>query len=352
MPFSRPTLTTLVARAQDDFDARLPGADSRLRRSFLNVFSRVHAGALNGVYGLLDFMWRQIFPDTAEAEQLARWASIWGVARKGATLATGTATLTGTNGAIIPIGTGLIRRDGVEYVTSEAVLIAAGTASVRVDAVIAGPSGDALEGQSLQFVSPVAGVNAVALVAAGGLVGGLAEEDDELLRARLLDRIQQPPHGGNAHDYVTWALEVPGVTRAWVYPGELGIGTVSVRFVMDERSDIIPTPDDVDLVFDHIDALRPAGMKQLYVVAPIPVPLDFAIKASPPTALVEAAITEELRDLVRREAEPGGSLKISHIDEVISLAAGEIDHEVITPSGNVMSPTGHISVFGSIAFIG
>ena len=70
-------------------------------------------------------------------------------------------------------------------------------------------------------------------MAAGGLAAGSDAETDESLRARVLRRIQKPPQGGAGYDYVAWALEVPGVTRAWVYPAEMGLGTVTVRFVRD-----------------------------------------------------------------------------------------------------------------------
>ena len=48
MSFTRPTLTELIGRSQDDIDARLPGADSRLRRSAVGVLATVHAGAVHG----------------------------------------------------------------------------------------------------------------------------------------------------------------------------------------------------------------------------------------------------------------------------------------------------------------
>lgn len=350
MPFARPTLTELVERARDDFDARVPGADSRLRRSVLDVLARVHAGALNGLYGLIDFMWRQIFPDTAEAEQLARWSAIWGVTRKAATPATGTVALTGTNGAVVPIGSPLVRADGFDYLTTEAATIAGGVASVAIEAVVAGAASNAIIGQKLVFSSPIAGVNAQATVEAGGLIGGAAEEGDELLRGRLLARIQKPPHGGNKSDYEAWALEFPEVTRAWVYPSELGIGTVTVRFVMDGRVDIIPEAGDVAAVEDYIDERRPVTA-QLYVFAPVAQPVDFVVRAVPPSAEVQAAIEEELKDLLRREAEPGGDILISHIREAISLAAGEFDHEVIAPLANLHFAPGQLPTFGSVTFV-
>lgn len=349
MPFNRQTLTELVNRVRDDFDSRLPGADSRLRRSVLDVLGRVISGALHGAYGLLEWLSRQIFPDTAEAESLARWAAIWGVTRKAATPATGTATVTGTNGAIVPLGAILARVDAVEYKVTAPTTIVAGTAAVPIEAVIAGDAGNADAATQLVFSAPVAGINAVA-AAAAAITGGNEEEGDESLRDRLLTRIQRPPHGGNANDYSAWALAVPGVTRAWVYPQELGLGTVTIRFVMDDRIDIIPTAPDVAAVQEEIDEQRPVTATA-YVVAPIPEAVDFTIRAVPNTLAVQEAITEELTDLLRREAEPGGTILISHIREAVSLAAGETDHEVILPGANVVASAGALPVMGVVSFV-
>jgi uncharacterized phage protein gp47/JayE len=350
MPFNRPILSTLIERARDDFDARLPGADSRLRRSVLDVLARVHAAATNGLYGFLNWISLQVFPDTAETEQLARWAAIWGVSRKASVPAAGGVDVTGANGSAIPAGTTLVRSDSVEYLTTADAVIAGGVATLQVEAIDAGVGGNAAAAQRLVFSSPVAGVNANATIAAGGLTGGADEEADESLRARLLDRIRRPPHGGNADDYRRWTLEVPEVTRAWVYPLQLGPGTVTVVFVMDGREDMIPTVDDVADVQAYIDVLRPVTA-DVTVIAPAPVALDFTISAAPPTAEVQAAVVAELEDLLFREAEPGGTILISHIDEAVSLAAGELDHDVTTPAGNVTAAVGSIFVMGAVTWV-
>ncbi|MDP1681095.1 MAG: baseplate J/gp47 family protein, partial [Burkholderiales bacterium] len=143
MPFSRPTLQTLIDRVISDFESRLPGADARLRRSNLNVLSRIHASAAHSLYGFLDWISRQVFPDTAEAENLERWSTIWGIQRRVAAFAIGQATVTGTNGTVIPPATRFKRADGVEYETDAQVTIASGTATVAFTAIGAGQNGNA-----------------------------------------------------------------------------------------------------------------------------------------------------------------------------------------------------------------
>lgn len=351
MSFIRPTLSEIIERARADYEARLPGADSRLRRSFLDVLARVQSGAASNLYGYLDWIARQILPDTAEAEYLARHASIWGMARKAATAAVGTVDATGSDGVDIPSGTVLTRVDGARFLTTADATVAGGTAALAVEAEASGPDGNTEAARQLTFVSPIAGVQAAALVAAGGLAGGADEESDTDLLARLLQRIRNQPQGGALADYERWALEVDEVTRAWVYPLYLGEGTVGVTFVMDGRPDIIPLTADVDAVQAHIDTLRPVTAA-VTAFAPIPYDVDMLIAVSPSTAEVKAAVEEELADLFTRDSVPGGTIYLSRIREAISIAAGEDNHVLHLPSADIISPAGNLARLGTVSWIG
>lgn len=354
MPFARPTLKTLIDRAIAEINARLPDADARLPFSNLNVLSYVMGAVAHGLYGFLDWIAKQVFPDTAEAEYLQRWATIWGVTRKSAAPATGSVTLTGATGVVVPTGTLLQRADGQQYQTTADATLVGGTVNATVVAVTAGKASSCDAGVSLSLVSPVVGVNAAGTVAAGGLTGGSDEEADADLRDRLLSRIQQPPHGGSSNDYVTWALENSGVTRAWVYPGELGNGTVTVRFVRDNdgtAATIIPDATEVAAVQAYIDARRPVTA-QVTAVAPVSVPLNFQIQGlTPNTAAVQAAVQAELQDLLIREATPGGTILLSHIRAAISAAVGETDYVLVSPAANVTNTTGNMSTMGAITWL-
>jgi uncharacterized phage protein gp47/JayE len=350
MPFSRPSLPELIDRAASDLEARLPGTDARLRRSNLAVLARVHAGAVHGLYGYLDWLSKQLMPDTAEAEYLERWAAVWGVDRKAASAAAGLVIVTAAPPLTLPAGTLWQRADGVQFASDLEVAVASAAASIAVTASAAGADGNTAVNTPLTLVSPVAGLSSTALVDTGGLAGGADTEADASLRERLLARIQQPPHGGADFDYIAWALEVPGVTRAWVYPGELGPGSVTVRFVRDEDVSLIPDAPEVAAVQAYIENLRPVTAA-VTVAAPVAVPLDLTIAGLDPNlAAVRDAVTAELDDLLRREAEPGGTLLLSHLREAISTAAGEYDHVLAAPAANVLHAVGEIAVLGTITW--
>src|SRR5262245_52757924 len=276
MPFARPTLGELRQRIADDLMNKLPGADTRLRVNNLRAFSEVEAGVAHLLYGRLEWSFRQLFPDTAEREFLDRWASIWGVQRIPAAAASGVGTWQALPEARVPAGALIQRADGVRYVTPEGASEHDGVIDLQLEAMTLGAIGNADPGTQLNLLTTFAGVAVQGVVADPGLAGGADEQSDALLLLAVLMRIQMPPHGGAAFDYVRWALEVPGVTRAWCYPLELGAGTVTVRFMMDDvraSNHGIPEPADVQRVAEHIDPLRPVTA-DVHVAAPIPYPVQ------------------------------------------------------------------------------
>lgn len=348
--FSRPQLAALIERVRTDVLSRLTQADL-LRRADAEAYARVLGGLAHGLYGFIDWVSRQMIYDTAEAEYLDRWSSIWGVTRKAAAAATGNVTFTVLAGSTIPANTQLRALDGVLYQTTADATVTAPTATAPIAAVVPAAAGNRAAGQSLTLISPFTGVQPIAT--AGLLAGGADLETDAALRARLLARIQQPPHGGNANDYVNWAIEVAGVTRAWVYPGELGLGTLSLRFVRDNDGTgaaILPNAAAVAAVQAYLDARRPVTA-QLTVVAPVAVPLNFSIQLTPNTATVQAAVQSELQDLITREAVPGGTLLLSHIRAAISGAAGETNNVVSAPAADVATTTGQLTTMGTITWL-
>lgn len=351
MPFNRPTLKEIVSQLQTDFATRVPGADTQLRRSVFAVMSRVIGGALHLIYGFIAWVARQILPDVAESDWLARHGSIWGITRKPASFARGQASFGAAAGSEIPAGALVKRSDGVEYLVEADAVAAGGAAVAGLKAVTPGADGNADVGVTMSLVQPAAGVQSAGTVSME-ISGGADTEEDEDLRGRILKRIQEPPHGGCGYDWAAWALEVSGVTRAWVRPLWMGLGTVGVLFVCDDADDIIPDAETVARVQDHLNADdRKPVTADVYVVAPTPAVLDFEIAGlTPATVAVKSEVEAELRDLIRREAMPGGTILLSHIREAISIAVGEYDHALVSPAANVTHQQHEIAVMGAITW--
>lgn len=362
MAFSRPTLQELITRVEGDIKAGT-GIVTLLRRSFLKVFARVMAGLAHLLFGYLQFVEKQAFPDTAIDEYLLRWAAIWGILRNEATFGEYTCAVTGDAGVIIPINTVYKRTDGKEYVTQAAVTLTGSGDTISLIASEEGRPSELSVSDVITIQSPIAGLNSNATVT----VVNLEPENIESLesvRSRLLSRIQQPPAGGSANDYLQWALAVPGITRAWVGPQALGPGTVLVWVVSDDEDPITPSPAKITEVFDYIEPLRPVTAN-VTVTDPVLLPLDLDISIKPNTQAVKDAIEAELTDMIYRDAalagaykSPGvlhdGKILLSRINEAISIALDESDHEVTAVNGgapaDVTPADGELVVLGTITW--
>jgi uncharacterized phage protein gp47/JayE len=348
MPFARPSPTEIRDRMGAEIAVALPGADARLRRSMEEILVRSIAIASHELHGYIEWAALQILPDTAEDEVLARHAAIWGLTRIAATAAIGAVTFTGTPGAIVPAGTELRRNDDARFLLAADVTIAAGGAGTgNVVARVAGAAGNSQAGISLALVAPVAGVAPSATVAAGGIAAGADAESDAALRARLLQRIQTPPAGGAADDYVTWALTVAGVEKVWVYPSWLGAGTVGVAFVT--TGGAIPGAPLVAAVQAALNLRRPVTAA-VTVFAPATQAVALTIDLAVDTAAIRVAVLAELADFFAREAQPGGTIRVSRISAAISGALGEVAHLLVAPAADIVLPAGTIAVLGTVTW--
>ncbi|SAI74560.1 tail protein [Bordetella ansorpii] len=347
MAFNRPTLPELIDQTASEMESRLPGVLARARRSLVGVVVRVLSGGLDALYKYVEILLKRAWPDQCDAEYLDTHGARWGVTRTPAAAATGPLPIEGADGAALPAGSVLQRADGARYTVDVGVIVAGGTAVARITAEEPGQAGNTAPGAQFTLVSPVAGINSVA-VASTAISGGADVESPEPFRARILERIRRPPHGGSADDYVAWAKQVPGVTRAWCTPAGMGPGTVVVRFVRDDDDDPIPDAGEIEAVQAHIETVRPVTA-ELYVLAVVAKPIIYVIAGlRPDTPEVRAAVIAELQDMHVRDAVPGGTLLRSHMSEAISIAAGETDHRLVSPAGNVVCLASELATFGGV----
>ena len=113
---------------------------------------------------------------------------------------------------------------------------------------------------------------------------------------------------------------------------------------------MLPSDEVVAHVQQHIDALRPIGADAL-VRAPVLKPILYRIRLSPAATEVKQAVEVELRELILREGAPGVTSLLSHHRQAISNAAGEWDHELISPSENISHGVREMPSFGGIEWV-
>lgn len=345
MPFETPSLPVLIDRTQSDL------ANDSLRRSDAQVLARALSGAVYGLYGYLDWIADQVLPDRADDETLERIANLrLSQPRKPGQPAEGAVSFSAAAGAVLDVDVVLQAGDGRTYKVTTGVTTVAGGNTTTIAAVDAGTLGNADAGLALTLVQPVAGVTNAFTVLAPGLTGGIAQESVELLRARVVRSYRIVAHGGSADDYETWALEVPGVTRAWCLGNYLGGGTVGLFVMRDGDLDPFPNAMQLAEVKAHIEPLRPVTA-ELYVFAPVKVLVPYTIHLVPDTTAGRAAVQAQLVDLHAREAGLGSKLLQSHIREAISSATGEFDHQLVIPAADVPATANQLLTFGGITWV-
>lgn len=346
MPFNIPTLPEVIQRVSNDL------ASNKVRQSDAQVLSRVHAATTYGLYGYQDWIAKQILPDTADEDMLERQAVLrLGIGRKPAIASKGYASFTGNIAAVVGDSTVLQTSDGRQYITTQSATVGSnGKGQIAIKAIVAGSNGDLDAATQLSLVSPVYGVNNTFTVTEQTIRGGADQESIEALRQRVIRSYRIIPHGGNKDDYVTWALEVPGVTRAWCVPRWLGLGTVGVFFLKDDADDPIPTDEDLAEMQSYLESVRPVTA-EVYALRPLTKAITYQLWIDPDTPAVRDAVEKSLRDLHYREAELGSTLLLTHISEAISISKGENDHRIDYPIGNVTSGKNEILIFGGIQWL-
>ena len=345
MPFETPSLPVLIQRTQSDL------ASDSLRQSDAQVLARTLGGAAFGLYGYLDWIAEQILPDKADESTLERIAALrLNQPRKAPQSARGSVSFTATAGAVLDVDTLLQSSDGRTYKVTAARTTGNGLNSTTIAALDAGSLGNAEAGTILIPVQPILGIGAAFTVLAPGLTGGIARESLESLRSRVISSYRIIPHGGSAQDYEAWALECPGITRAWCRGSYLGLGTVGLFVMRDDDPQPVPDATQLALVQAYIEPLRPVTA-ELHVLAPMQLPVTYRLRLTPDTSAVRAAVEAQLRDLHNREAGLGDTLLLTHIAEAISSATGENDHQLVAPVADVPAASNQLLTFGGCVWL-
>lgn len=376
MAFVIPTLAALVGRARSAFSG-IPGIDAFLPGNNVNPTAKLFGGLQYELFLRLDDVQKQRFVLWARGEWLDMRGNEFGLPRKAAQPASGYALVTAADAIVIPAGTPFARSDGAQFASSTAQsLSAAGTLSVAIVATTAGADSNTAAAAPLTIGAGPTGAGAstaTAVVDDAGITAGTDLEEDgqpgvsEKYRGRILFRMRNPPHGGNAADYVLWASQVPGVTRVYVERRWRGPGTVRVFPVFDDLFEGgVADAAHVAAVIAAVAPEQPA-VALVTLVAPEPYPIDVTISGlSPSTNVTQEAVETELKDAIRRLGRVSGdddgvglgldylatphTFSLAWIWRAVTDALG-VDHDgILAPTEDQVIPAGSIPVLGTVTF--
>lgn len=293
------------------------------------------------VYGLYEeAAWtrRQCFPQTATGEDLEKHAALRGLHRTPAAKAQGTLRFSVREAlgqqVSIPEGTVCMTAGLAAFATTQAAVLEAGALYVDVpaQAVEAGPGGNAAAG-SVRTMA-VAPVGIAACTNPAAFAGGRAEEDDEGLRARVLDSYRGLPSGTNAAYYAQAAMEVEGVTAVSVLPKNRGLGTVDVVIA---SAGGVPDGDLVEAVQAVLEEKREVAVS-VEVKAPVTVPVDVVVAVKPAAGLLAATVVERVRQTVSAwfdGSRLGQDLLVARMRQMIFQVEGVANYNLGAPANDV-----------------
>ena len=199
--------------------------------------------------------------------------------------------------------------DNWPYETTKQIFTNGDISILSCRALNSGAGGNKALGDLLTFETIIGGVQDEAPVML--IDGGVDDESDNDLPSACLRRIQQPPMGGAAYDYEAWALAVPGVTRAWA-ASEMGIGTVTVRFMMDDLradNDGIAFQEDLDTVETYSAHQASCRCEGLLCCGTVEQEITCVIdELVPDNEGVRAEIEQSLNIMLRSVAVPGQTI--------------------------------------------
>lgn len=299
-----------------------------------------------------DFVGRQTFPQTAEGEYLDRHAGIRGLERGPAAFAAGklrfTVSAAGEKAVSVPSGTACMTAAGVEFVTTAAAEIAAGSlfCDAPAQAVLAGAAGSVPAESVVYMEHAPQGVEGVYNPSA--FSGGADAENDESLRERVLASYRKLPNGANAAYYEEQTLAVPGVAAVSVIPKRRGVGTVDI-IITDATG---PAGAElISAVREKLSAQREICVS-ISVLAPAAVSVDVTASVTAESGCdaeaVRAAVSSAVAAYFTGER-LGEDVLRAKLGSIIYGVAGVKNYSLLSPSADVSVGADELPVLGGLA---
>lgn len=225
-----------------------------LPKSFIKILCKVFAGVFIVVYKLVGWYFLQMFPETADWEEitilgvrlrpLVKLGVLFGVGEPLAGVQwQGIITIDVlTQGSVLYSGTQLKSSvTGKLYIVEETKTLLQQKETVSVVCTEIGTAGNLEQNDTLNFVNPYGFIKTEAIVSDVARVG-LDNELESSYRNRVINRFRLQPQGGALADYRIWSSEVPGVLNVYPYNDKEQPGGVLlyVSGISDVYADRIP----------------------------------------------------------------------------------------------------------------
>ncbi|MFY9198953.1 MAG: baseplate J/gp47 family protein [Acutalibacteraceae bacterium] len=309
--------------------------------SDIGIRLRLLAGQLYSQSADISFISRQVFLQSATGEYLDMHAQIRGISRREATKAHGTARFFTTfeehEDITIPEGTvcAISGDDNQRYVTTAQAILLHGQTQVDVpiEAVNSGRKGNAAIQTITMLVNPPQEITSVCNITA--LTGGYEQENDYLLRRRLIESYSQMSNGANLQYYKEIAMQNPRVIAANAISSVRGPGTVDV-FIDTTEEDYEDIDEIIEELNEAFEIAREIGVDVKaficdysadMIVVNIRPKKDY--KAKDVIEQAKAELTEYASSL-----DVGENVRCSQLHRILYGIEGIENYEVASPTGD------------------
>lgn len=310
----------ILGRMQETFEEQAGySADDA---SDIGIRLKVLAGEIYSCCTNIDWLRKQVFPQTATGQQLDYHAQQRGIQRKAAVKSQGTLTFSRATAllysVIIPGGT-ICSTQGIpeiRFVTTQDAVLPAGSLQVSVSAQSdeGGRDSNVAANTVKVMITPPSGITAVNN--GGAFVGGSNAETDDELRERILESYRNIPNGTNCAFYIDQALKYESVYTANAIPRARGNGSVDVYVA--GRSSALPA-SLLALIQSDFDGLKEINVN-VRVSSPVFVNgdlyMEISVKEGYDFNAVKANCEVSLRNYIK-DLKIGESLLRIHAGEVV-----------------------------------
>ena len=231
-----PTFTELYTSVQTDLRNRL-GISTLVGKMVLNAFAAVQAGKLKIYYLLSAFIYKNIFPDTADSAEIGGTLERFGLVYLGrrpnpAVAGEYKIQVSGDVGATIAPSTTFKSLDTSAspdrlFILDTLFTFTSATGIIDVRSLDLGTDAVLNVGDQLQVTAPIANVDSFSEVTSV-VVTPVESEDIETYRELVIQAIQLEAQGGAKTDYRIWAADAAGVRKVYPYVKNLFSGTVQL----------------------------------------------------------------------------------------------------------------------------
>lgn len=294
--------------------------------SDIGIRLRVLAAETAAAYEKIEELRNQVFPQTSSGKCLELHAETRAIKRKPAVAACGTLKFSRETPAysdiLIPAGILCSTRPEPQlfFETTRDTVLSAGEAEVEVEAVasVPGSDGNVATDAVCTMISPAAGITSV--TNPEPFSGGVDEESDDALRARLLAAYQNISNGTNSAFYYDLAMSREGVLSVKVLPRRRGRGTVDVVITtptVEEDCIAVDIQEELNLRKEiNVDVLVLAAIREY------------------PTISAEIAVMEGYRfDLVSKSCKKVITERLSNLNVGESLLLADIGSRLLAVDG-------------------